>query len=217
MKYFAALLLFAGAGLAHADPMYVSDKLVVNVYAEANQESERLATLNSGDAVESIEQVEGYTRVRLADEREGWIRSTYLVPQPPAIVRLRELERDAAPTPTAGPSEDELKKLKDQNSALQKEVAALKQAATEAAAKVAKAAQTPAPAAAQPTQHSTPPATLGRLEGEAVPQIDPRTPWLRYLGVGGAVLLVGGALGFALGFQTLARRIRRKYGNVKIY
>jgi len=210
MKRIALPILIAVAGAAHAEPMFISDKLVVNVYVEANQESERLATLSSGDSVESVEQAEGYTRVRLADDREGWVRSTYLVSQPPAIVRLRQLEQEGT---AAAESKEELQKLKDQNTTLQKEVASLKQSATEAAARAAETAQ---PVTSQPNE--PPPATtLGRLEGEAEPVVDPPIPWLQYLVGGSAVLLVGAAIGFALGFQTLARRIRRKYGSVKIY
>jgi hypothetical protein len=205
MKLIATLLLLTAMGLAHADPMYISDKLVVSVYAEANQESERVATLDSGDRVESIEVAEGYTRVRLSDEREGWIRSTYLMPQPPAVVRLRALEQERA---TSTQSVDELKKLKDQNSALQREVSELKQAAAKAAA---------SPPVAAPAIEATPPTPLGRWEGEAVPLVEPPTAWLRYVGGGAAILIVGAALGYLLGFQTLARRIRRKYGSVKIY
>lgn len=200
MKRFVPLILLAATTIAHADPMYISDKLVVNVYAEANQDSERVATLDSGDAVESLEQAEGYTRVRLPDNREGWIRTNYLSAQPPAIVRLRALEQErGAPSAQA---HDEIKTLKEQNIALQQEIAQLKQVVAQAATPVAATA---------------PPASLGRLEGEAPPQVDPPTPWLRYLSAGATVLLVGGAIGYALGFQALARRIRRKYGSVKIY
>ena len=95
----AALMVAA----AQAEPMYISDKLVVNVYAEADLESSKVTTLDSGDAVEAIEKVDSFTHVRLPDNREGWIKSSYLSSQVPAIVRLKELEQErgaSAPAPS---------------------------------------------------------------------------------------------------------------------
>src|SRR5882724_2017395 len=81
---FAALSLMSLS--VHADQLFVSDKLVISVYTEANQDSDKLTTIDSGDAVEALEKAEGYTHIRLADGREGWVKSSYLNAQTPAIV-----------------------------------------------------------------------------------------------------------------------------------
>ena len=73
----AGILIAATVASAHAEPMYVSDKLVVNVYEAADQESTKITTLDSGDAVELIEKLDTFSHVRLADSREGWIKSSY--------------------------------------------------------------------------------------------------------------------------------------------
>jgi len=73
---FAALSLMSLS--VHADQLFVSDKLVISVYTEANQDSDKLTTIDSGDAVEALEKAEGYTHIRLADGREGWVPAELL-------------------------------------------------------------------------------------------------------------------------------------------
>ena len=208
-RYRYLSLVLAGALLvaaAYAEPMYIHDKLVVSVYAEADQESDKVSTVESGDAVETLEKADLYTRVRLNDGREGWIKSSYLSAQPPAVLRLRELEKQGAAAP-ATTSSAELETLKAQNAALQSEVVTLKQA-------VATAARPAMPMERSGTS-MIPSTNTGHLEGP-VPDAAPFPIW-QHLGWGSAVLAIGAALGFTWGYQLLARRIRRKYGNVKIY
>jgi SH3-like domain-containing protein len=191
------------ASVTFADPLYVSDKLVVNVYAEADQESSKVTTLDSGDAVDSIEKVDTYTHVRLADNREGWIKSSYLTAQVPAVVRLKELEKERganAPAPSSAQLaklNDELKQVKEQNAGLQAELAAAKKIAP------------PAPVIVQPTpKHAE---AEHAVLNQAPPDESDRITWIT------AIALLCVAIGFTLGYQTLARKIRRKYGSVRIY
>jgi SH3 domain protein len=189
------------ASVTFADPLYVSDKLVVNVYAEADQESSKVTTLDSGDAVDSIEKVDTYTHVRLADNREGWIKSSYLTAQVPAVVRLKELEKVRAAnttTPALAQLNDELKQVKERNAVLQTELAAAKQMAKLPA---------PAPVAIAPTPQKR--ETEQALRDQAPQRYS--VSW-----IAAAAFLIG-AIGFTLGYQTLARKIRRKYGSVRIY
>ena len=203
---FAALSTYS---TAHAEPLYISDKLVVNVYAEANPDSSKVATLDSGDALDAIEKVESYTHVRLADNREGWIKSSYLTAQAPAIVRLKELEKERGNS-TAVPSAqsiNEIKQLKERNAALQSEISVLKQAAARPTSQIA---------AAPATKVATP-VSQGRLKVEPIPRDEELPLSTEHLRWGAALVAVSGAISFMLGYQTLARRIRRKYGSVKIY
>jgi SH3 domain protein len=190
----AVLSIFSS--IAYADPVFISDKLVVNVYAEANQESEKIETLESGAALESTDKAEGYTRVKLADGREGWIKSSYLSAQKPAIVRLRELEKEHASISTAPPkTAEELKHLQEQNSALHTEIDALKKAA---------ANSRPQPAS------EIREVTTTVIRSEAPPAMH-AVKW------GAGVGAIGGLIGFAFGYWMIARRIKRKYGNLRIY
>lgn len=201
----ACVLSFA----AHGEQRYVSGKLVLNVYLSPEPGSERVATIETGDAVEVVESSGKNTFVRLADGRQGWVGSNYLVVDPPAAIQLKELQREGgAPAPQPAVSkaaEEELVSLRKQNAALQTEVGDLKNKVTEAVAAAQAAAASP-----------------GVTEGPQLPPEPAPTPaptpimssllWLSPL----AVLIAGGT-GFALGFQSLARRLRRKFGGLKIY
>lgn len=181
---------------------FVSDKLVLNVYAEPDQGSERVATIQTGDSVEELERSGNLVRVRLEDGREGWVGANYLTSDEPAIVRLRELQRQQ---PSAAPRVDkasleEIAQLKKENGALRGQVSELQ-------------ARIAAPVAPPPPQGETivaapePP-----LQAAVLPTTAPT-------GVVGWVvaLLVVGAVSFAGGYQTLARRLRKKFGGLKIY
>lgn len=185
---FAAVLLLAWIAGAMAEPLFVSDKLIVTVYAEANQDSDKVAVLESGDAIEGVEKGEGFTRVRLADGRNGWLKSSYLTAQAPAIVRLKQLEKERAAISTAPSPQlaEQLERVEAENAALHGEIGALKQATAQQ--KV----------------------TTRIVRDEAFPPV-------RVLEWGGALLLASGGVGFVLGYRTLAGRIRRKYGALRIY
>lgn len=180
--------------------LYVSDKLVLNVYAEADQSSSRVATIETGDAVDELERAESFTRVRLQDGREGWVGVNYLTDDAPAAVQLRELQRQQKTAQgTDKKSADEIARLKKEGESLQAQIKELKAAAAAPAppddgvleGAVAQAARTPAEAAPAET----------------------RAPmWIWPI----VVVLVGG-LAYAAGYQTLARKIHKKFGGLRIY
>ena len=128
----AAFTVFV-SGALHAQQLYVADKLVLNVYTEADQGSSRVATIETGDTVEELERSENFVRVRLPDGREGWVGANYLTAQPPAIVRLKELQAaqpGAAPAQPSKELTDEIARLRKQNTSLTSEVAELKKKAS---------------------------------------------------------------------------------------
>ena len=118
---FVALL---AANAARAEQLYVADKLVLNVYAEASQTSDKIAALETGDAVEELERAENFVHVRLGDGREGWIGANYLTAEAPAILRLKALqaEQHADTQSVQKPLNDEIARLQKQNATLQTEV-----------------------------------------------------------------------------------------------
>lgn len=200
MNRVAAFIMAAAvSAMAHADPAYISDKLVVNVYPEANQDGEKIATLESGDAVEALEKSEGYTQVKLKDGREGWIKSSYLSTQTPAIVRVKELEKErekerSSTSNTVPPQiAEELRQLKEQNSLLRGEIDNLK--------------KTPANV----------PARQVEKPAESISVRSDPPPNLEILKWSGGASLIAILLGFALGYRSVANKIKRKYGNLRIY
>ena len=179
--------------------LFVSDKLVLNVYSEADQSGSRVASIETGDAVDELERAQGFVRIRLGDGREGWVGANYLTTDAPAAVQLRELQRQQkSANQTDKKSADEIARLKRESEALQAQVKELKSAAAAA------------PAAADD----------GVLEGAspapqqfaAAPPPTRSNAWIWSL----ALVLAAGLAYFA-GYQTLARRIRHKFGGLRIY
>jgi hypothetical protein len=191
----AAIVLTAASagapGSAGAATAYVTDELVLNLYSEQNQQGQRLATLHSGATVETLATGGDYTQVRLGDGVTGWVKSTFLTTNVPATVRVKQLEdeldRSRATTPALAEAA-----ARSEVDRLQHELAD-KQSELDAA--------------------RAEPARPGATSGAAAPA--PR----RSIGAGTAAftVVIVGALGFWLGYVTLARRIRRKFGGLKVY
>jgi SH3 domain protein len=195
LKWPAALLLALLAVKGVAATAFVSDELVLGVYSEENNQGQRLATLHSGARVETLAQDGDFTQVRLSDGTTGWVKSAFLTIKEPAVVRVKQLEEELDRSRATTPALAE--------AAARSEVARLKQ---ELAAKQSEldAARSAAPAA------STVP-VQGPL---AAIQAPAGTKWAVIAAV---AVAVGSACGFWLGYATLARRVRLKFGGIKVY
>lgn len=203
MKRQAALLLAVlaarGVGAATA---YVSDELVLGVYAEENNQGQRLATLHSGARVETLMQNGDFTQVRLTDGTTGWVRSAFLITKEPAVVRVKQLEeeldRTRATTPALAEAaaRSEVERLKQELASKQREL--------EAARSGAPGVGTPITAPGVGTPPASAPAFI-------------QTPPGRWVAIAGIATAIGLGCGFWLGYTTLARRIRAKFGGLKVY
>jgi hypothetical protein len=202
------------AGGAYAATAYVTDELVLNVFSEQNQAGQRLATLHSGAALETLSTSGEFTQVRLPDGVTGWVKSTYLTSQVPATVKVKQLEEELDRNRSTTPALAE--------AAARSEVLQLKRelGAKEAELEAATAGHI-VPAAA--TLPASPDSAGG--SGASVAAIPPRAaPGAAAVGaasgptLGTAVLVLGAAgAGFWAGYVTLARRVRRKFGGLKVY
>jgi SH3-like domain-containing protein len=199
----AALLLTLVAVRGVAATAYVSDELVLGVYAEENSQGQRLATLHSGTSVETLSQNGDFTQVRLADGTTGWVKTAFLTATEPAVVRVKrleeELDRTRATTPALAEAaaRNEVERLKQELATTQSELAAARSGAVSSAAP------------AQPTSGPQPaPGLLTAIQA-------PAETW--WQAIAGLALLLGLACGFWLGYATLARRVRDKFGGIKIY
>lgn len=202
---------FLGAALtialapAIAETLYVEDKLVLSVYAAADQQSARVATIQTGDAVEALERSENFVRIQLVDGREGWVNASYLSEQPPAILKLKELQSSRAQgnDETSAKLTAEIAKLKKQNTELQTEIASLKKDLA-AAKEAAQEGVAPAPPVLVENEAVEPP--------PAPPAVESSYAWAWLLALIGV-----GAGGFAAGYQTLGKRVRARFAGVKVY
>ena len=180
--------------------VFVSDKLVLNVYSEPDQAGSRVATIETGDAVDELERAQSFVRIRLGDGREGWVGANYLTTDAPAAVQLRELQRQQKSAgQTDRKSADEIARLRKESEALQAQVKELK--ATAAAA----------PAAADDGVLEGASPTPQQLAAVAQPPAGVSV-WIWSL-----VVVLAAVIAYVAGYQTLARRIHKKFGGLRIY
>jgi hypothetical protein len=204
----ATLLLLTASVLAQDETvpeetrrLFVSDKLVLNVYAEPDQSSSRIATIETGDAVDELERAENFSRVRLSDGREGWVGINYLTDEAPAAVQLRDLQRQQK-SATQGADKkatEEIARLKKESEALQGQIKELKAAAAAAPALPDDGVLEGAVAAPQAHAAAAPAGTRG-------------APWIWPI-----VVVLAAGLAYAAGYQSLARKLRKKFGGLRIY
>jgi hypothetical protein len=184
----------------HAEPLYVIDQLVVSVSSAPAGAGEHIATIHSGERVELLSRQGDEAQIRLPNGTEGWVKGSYLSGELPLQRRL--LDRTA-----------EVEKLKMDVSRLQSELATARTAASTAPAP---ATATPAAVPAAPPAAGSPPssATVRDAGFFLTPPDQPAHPvWEWVLAASTGTL----ALGFLAGWRALDRRIRRKYGGLRIY
>ena len=204
------LALLAANGLAtngRAAPAYVTDELVLGVYAEQSTQGQRLATLHSGASVETLSVSGESTQVRLPDGRTGWVKTTYLTTREPAIVRVKqlqdELDRSRATTPALAEAAE-----RSEVARLTRELAA-RQAESSVPAAGSTASRDSDTARA--SMSATAAAPVGSTEAGGGKLFAPY-PWLWI-----ATPCIALACGFWLGYAALARRIRKKFGGLRVY
>lgn len=204
-----ALLLALLAANGRASTAYVTDELVVGVYAEKTTQGQRLTTLHSGAGVETLAASGESTQVRLPDGRTGWVKSVYLTNREPATLRLKQLEDELDRARATPPALAEAA-ARNEVERLTRELAAVR-------AQAQAAPPGPDATAAQPP--ATPPATPGALHAshadDSLAAVGPMPAAHIGLWIAGLGLALGA--GFWLGYATLARRIKEKFGGIKVY
>jgi uncharacterized protein YgiM (DUF1202 family) len=129
LRLWSLALLVLAVG-ARAETAYVSDELVLGVYADKTSNATRVTTLKSGASLEVLARDGEFANVRLTDGREGWVKSSYLTPREPAAARAKKLEeelqrvRRGSPAPPDAAATQEIARLTQALAASQAELAA---------------------------------------------------------------------------------------------
>jgi SH3 domain protein len=93
LSIYCALLPAQEASDTDRDRQYVTDELRLSMYANANDNSQVLKLLESGDSVD-IEQIQGpYALVLGPDGTRGWVKRGFLVTEPTSNILLAEERR----------------------------------------------------------------------------------------------------------------------------
>jgi SH3-like domain-containing protein len=218
VKWLVLMSLTLRAAAAMAAPAYVSDELVLGVYSEQNNQGQRLTTLHSGASVETLAVNGDFTQVRLNDGTTGWVKSAYLTTQEPAVVRIKqlqdELDRSRATTPALAEAaaRSEVEQLKRELAAKQSELMAANAALTPTAGSGAGSNSSAGLGAGPGTADAGALARAALSTAAGVATAPAGHAWIEIAAVPAAL-----GVGFWLGYAALARRIKHKYGGLKVY
>jgi hypothetical protein len=200
----AVLLSALPAARLAAATAYVSDELVLGVYSEQNNQGQRLTTLHSGASVDTLSVNGEFTEVRLNDGRTGWVKSAYLTTREPAAARVKQLEEELDRSRATTPALAE--------AAARSEVLQLQRALADKQSELDAARQgLAAPATSAATATSGGAASEGAARS-GIAAVRGMRLWMTAAAICAAL-----ASGFWLGYATLARRVRRKFGGIKVY
>jgi TolA-binding protein len=241
MRSRASLWLLLTAGLAapavHAETVYVIDQLVVSVASSQGADAERIGQVKSGDRLELLEREGEEAHVRLPNGTEGWVKASYVTIEEPLAQRLTERTAEIEKLKQEGEKlKQEGERLRQDVNRLQSQLAASRSEAASAAAPasshtggnpgaVSAGGNTggSGPSNSAPAGGSTSPGSEGATASPPEPAHETvflrqpdrpgQTSWALVVGVAAAMLLVG----FVVGWTTLDRRIRQKYGGLRIY
>jgi SH3 domain protein len=189
-------LLLAHSVTCLAETAYVTDMLRLGLHHAEDTSDRAFRSLASGTELQVLERVPNYARVSTDDGQQGWVKSAYLVSDPPARLRVAEMRAEL----------QHLRgRLGDAESALARSESQVRELRRQSEARDAssKAARD----------------TLDRLQRENTAYED---RFERYRGslplswVAGA-LAVSLLAGFLAGLWFVDFRIRRRHGGFRIY
>ena len=91
-----AVLLFACGAAAAADTAYVIDKLLVGIHESRDTDSAIIKVVPTGTKLDVLKRDGDVANVSEPGGASGWVDAAYLSTEPPAQLRIAELEKDKA-------------------------------------------------------------------------------------------------------------------------
>ncbi len=86
------LLMTLSTG-AMAETIYVHDYLRLGIRANPNSTDVPIAVVTTGEALEVLDEQEGYYKVRAESGVEGWVSKSYVSDEMPARLKLEKLQK----------------------------------------------------------------------------------------------------------------------------
>jgi len=89
---FLGIVLMCFSANGFAETRYVTDVLKLTLRSGPSTEHKILSVVESGQLMEILEPGEDWTLVRIANGKEGYVLTRYLIPEPTHNVRLEQLQ-----------------------------------------------------------------------------------------------------------------------------
>lgn len=94
-RYLILLGVLLLSSTVYADVRYVDDTLYLGFYDNQSGSGKQFSSVPSGTVLELLQSGSDYSLVRTERGTEGWVKTKYLVSEPPASVRIKTLEQVA--------------------------------------------------------------------------------------------------------------------------
>ncbi len=107
------------AATSWAENVYVSENIRLTVRKDPGNDKKIISILTSGDQVNVLQYGDEWTKIRLSDDKEGWVLSRFLSTQIPSSLALKELEKKYADLVSqSGMPQEDVRRLKADNEKL---------------------------------------------------------------------------------------------------
>jgi SH3 domain protein len=90
------VLVVTSATSAEAATAWVKGEIRLNLRSGAGTEYKIIGAVATGDELNVLTTTKQWTRVQTADDKTGWIPAGYLENEPPPMLRLQQVETEAA-------------------------------------------------------------------------------------------------------------------------
>ncbi len=196
----AVLAMLAVSSVARAETLYVAERMLVALRAEASDTGPTVKTVETGAPLDVLERQDRFVHVRDKQGTDGWIEARYLTTDPPARMQLAMLQQELARS--RAQATDAQAQLKKAQAAVAEQSARI----TELEKNAAEKAAAPPPVAPAPT-----PAPVVAAKPEIRTAVEPVFQFsFVWLAVSFAML----GIGFAGGIFWLRESIRRRSGGM---
>lgn len=111
-----AILLILFANVASAETMYVTDRILLGVHEQPQEDSVLLKSIVSGTAVDVVSTQGAFSKIKLPNGSTGWVTTGFLKQEKPAVAELDEMHKKYDENDKA------LKQLKDELSKKEREL-----------------------------------------------------------------------------------------------
>ncbi|HYA37562.1 MAG TPA: TIGR04211 family SH3 domain-containing protein [Candidatus Methylomirabilis sp.] len=200
LRIVAAVAMLAVVSVARAETLYVAERLVVGLRAEASDTGPTVKTVETGTPLEVLERQDRFVHVRDQQGTDGWVEARYLTTDPPVRLQLAALQQDLTKSRAqTADAQAQLKKAQATVAEQSAQIAELERNAAEKAAAPPPVAPAPAP---EPVMGARP----GRKTA-AAEEFQFSFVWL-------AISFAMLGVGFAGGILWLRESIRRRSGGM---